>query len=44
MSMQSNIKRIMGVISKAISQAPLDKQPILNNKINRLLEKYTSVN
>lgn len=40
MSLKTNIKHVLSIIQKAVGQAPLDKQPLLNNKIARVVDKY----
>jgi hypothetical protein len=40
MSLRPNIKGIIAIIQKAVAQAPVDKQPLLNNKITRVVDKY----
>ena len=40
MSLRPNIQRVLAILEKAVSQAPRDKQPLLNNKISRVVEKY----
>lgn len=40
MSLKPGIKQVLALLSKAIQQTPLDKQPLLNNKVSRLVSKY----
>jgi hypothetical protein len=40
MSLKPNIKRVLTIIQKAVGQAPIDKQPLLNNKVARVVDKY----
>jgi hypothetical protein len=40
MSLKPNIKQVIAIIQKAVTQTPLDKQPLLNNKIARVIDKY----
>ena len=40
MSLKPNIKKVLSIIQKAVGQAPLDKQPLLNNKVARVVDKY----
>jgi hypothetical protein len=40
MSLKPNIKRVLSIIQKAVGQAPLDKQPLLNNKVARVVDKH----
>jgi hypothetical protein len=40
MSLRPNIKHVIGIIQKAVGQTPLDKQPLLNNKIARVIDKF----
>lgn len=40
MSLRPNIKKVLSIIQKAVAQAPLDKQPLLNNKVARVVDKY----
>ncbi len=44
MSLKGNIKQVLAIIQKAVSQAPLDKQPLLNNKMARVVDKYQKIN
>lgn len=44
MSIKGNIKQVLSIIQKAISQTPLDKQPLLNNKVARVVDKYQKLN
>jgi len=37
MSLKTNITRVMSILQKAINQAPLDKQPTLANKVQRII-------
>ena len=41
MSLRPNIKQTLQILSKAITQTPLDKQPILENKIAKIIQKYS---
>lgn len=40
MSLKPNIKQVLSIIKKALSQAPIDKQPFLTNKLARIMNKY----
>ena len=44
MSLKGNIKQVLSIIHEAVTQAPLDKQPLLNNKIARVVDKYQKIN
>lgn len=43
MSLQTNIKQVLSIIQKAITQVPLDKQSLLNNKVGRVVDKYQKI-
>lgn len=43
MSLSQNIKQVIALLNKAIKQTPLDKQPLLNNKVARVVSKYSSL-
>ena len=40
MSLKPNIKKVLSIIQKVVGQVPLDKQPLLNNKVARVVDKY----
>lgn len=44
MSLRPNIKQVLSLLSKAIKQTPLDKQPFLGHKLERVIEKYSQLN
>jgi len=44
MSLRNNIINTLGILHKAITQAPLDKQPMLMKKLQRVVERYQGQN
>jgi len=44
MSLTRNINQVLALLNKAIKQTPLDKQPILAQKVNRVMDKYNKLN
>ena len=40
MSLRPNITQVLGILRKAISQAPLDKQTMLTAKVERVVQNY----
>lgn len=43
MSLSQNIKQVIALLNKVIKQTPIDKQPVLSNKVARVLNKYSSL-
>lgn len=41
MSLSQNIKQVLLILRKAIKQTPLDKQPLLAQKLTKVIDKYT---
>ena len=37
MSLRPNIKQVLQILNKAISQTPLDKQPTLHHKVTKVI-------
>ena len=44
MSLARNIKQTIALLNKVIGQAPLDKQPLLADKVNKVITKYKNTN
>lgn len=43
MSLSRNIKQTLALLNKAIGQTPLDKRPLLTNKVQRVMQKYSNL-